>query len=482
MRTTRRSGSVLLTAALLGLLATGVAHAAPPANDDFDQATEVVTPFTATQSVAEATEAPDDPDYCWNSRSVWFSYTAPADGVVVLSTAGSDYDTTLSAFSGTRGSLSPISCNDDDGGSLQARLAVTVTAGARYHFKVSALSSTSGTSLVFAATTPAPPAHDDFADAAPIPALPHEEEVDVTAATSEADEPAGRCGRPERSVWYTLTVPGTTSVVFDERSPHYANLAVYAGGSLDEVRCAADSRGPLVFRATAGTTYHLRAGTSYDDVRSLRVRVAVARPVEPYFSAYPEQPSTASTVQFHDGSSVPDQDGAVTRHWDLGDGTTSSDPFPQHRYAADGDYEVRLTIGTEDGRTATASRTLRVRTHDVSIARFTTPGSAEVGDNKAMTVRIANTRYAEDVTVSLYRSTPSGWDRVGGYTQHVPAARTVDFPFRYTFRAEDSVHGKVAFRAVAELSGTADALPLDNEAISAVTAVGPATPSGLDIA
>ncbi|XVS61828.1 hypothetical protein ACQPYE_26505 [Actinosynnema sp. CA-299493] len=41
-----------MTAALTSLLATGVAHASPPTNDDSDQAIEVVIPFTATQEDA----------------------------------------------------------------------------------------------------------------------------------------------------------------------------------------------------------------------------------------------------------------------------------------------------------------------------------------------------------------------------------------------------------------------------------------------
>ncbi|KOX30101.1 hypothetical protein ADK67_10155 [Saccharothrix sp. NRRL B-16348] len=472
-------------AALISLLATGVAHASPPANDDFDQAIEVVTPFTATQSVDEATEAADDPGYCATTKSVWFTYTAPASGTVVVSTAGSNYDTTLSAFSGTRGSLAPIGCDDDSGGGTQSRLSVEVTAGVRYHFKVAALSTPSSTSLILRATTPTAPANDDLADAAPISALPHVSDVDISAATVEPDEPTSRCARPDRSIWYALTVPGTTSVTVSELS-NSANLAVYAGnaaGGLDEVRCAAHSSDGLTFRATAGTTYHVRVGTSDDSVNFLRVRVDVAGPIRPGFGFYPEQPSVVGTVEFYDQSSVPGQDGTTTAwHWDLGDGTTAASYSVQHRYAVDGDYEVRLTVSTEDGRTATTSKVLRVRTHNVSISRFTTPRSAEVGADKAITVRIANTRYAEDVTVSLYRSTPSGWDHVGGYTQYVPATRTVDFPFRYTFRPEDATHGNVTFRAVAELSGTSDALPLDNLVISAATAVSPATASGLDIA
>jgi PKD repeat protein len=181
-------------------------------------------------------------------------------------------------------------------------------------------------------------------------------------------------------------------------------------------------------------------------------------------------------IGFYDYTEVPDVSTDLTTRWDFGDGTTAEGTVrPHHRYAADGDYTVTLTHNTGDGRSATTSRVVRVRTHDVAIARFTTPASAAVGVTKPITIRIANTRYAEDVTVTLYRSTPSGWSEVGHYTQYVPATATgtVGFPFSYTFRPDDAAFGKVNFRAVASLPGEDDH-PLDNEAISSTTAVRPA--------
>ncbi|MFJ6672126.1 PKD domain-containing protein [Actinosynnema sp. NPDC091369] len=183
-------------------------------------------------------------------------------------------------------------------------------------------------------------------------------------------------------------------------------------------------------------------------------------------------------VGFADTSVVPDVAGPWAVRWDFGDGTTSEAREPRHRYATDGDHTATLTVVTDDGSTGTASQVVRVRTHDVAITRFATPAAAAVGTTKTLTVRVGSTRYAEDVTVALYRSTPSGWSEVGRYTQYVPAsATTVGFPFDHTFRPDDGVLGKVNFRAVAALAGAPDAQPLDNEAISATTAVLPAASS-----
>ncbi|MEM8909481.1 MAG: PKD domain-containing protein, partial [Bacteroidota bacterium] len=54
-------------------------------------------------------------------------------------------------------------------------------------------------------------------------------------------------------------------------------------------------------------------------------------------------------------TSAPD---AIEFEWDLGDGTTSTEPFPQHTYAEPGSYEVTLTITTVDGCTNSFTMTV----------------------------------------------------------------------------------------------------------------------------
>jgi len=54
-------------------------------------------------------------------------------------------------------------------------------------------------------------------------------------------------------------------------------------------------------------------------------------------------------VGFHDASRVP---GAFSWHWDFGDGASSDDPDPIHRYAFPGSYDVRLTVTGSGGPVA----------------------------------------------------------------------------------------------------------------------------------
>ena len=124
---------------VLGLVLTAAspAVAAPPANDDFDNAVAfTIVPFEATTDTTEATVADDDPTCIVPfTNTVWYSVTLPATTEIVVDTFGSDYDTVLSAWTGPRGALTQIACNDDSG-SLQSRVAFTAEAGVTYHLLV----------------------------------------------------------------------------------------------------------------------------------------------------------------------------------------------------------------------------------------------------------------------------------------------------------------------------------------------------------
>ncbi len=100
------------------------------------------------------------------------------------------------------------------------------------------------------------------------------------------------------------------------------------------------------------------------------------------FIAVPFDPSTIDTVQFLDMSFDSAFIGFGPAQWDLGDGTTATGCCLNHRYAADGDYTVVLTATTLDGRTATTSQTLSVRTHDGSIERIQAPSTARVAKRR----------------------------------------------------------------------------------------------------
>jgi hypothetical protein len=120
----------------------------PPANDEFAAAQVIPnSPFTAAVNTSDATTAPDDPSCFGNTASVWYAYTPAVSTTIAADTFGSDYDTTLSAYTGTQGSLMQLACSDDAGSGTQSQVVVPVVPGQTYHFMAGGLNS--GGNLVF---------------------------------------------------------------------------------------------------------------------------------------------------------------------------------------------------------------------------------------------------------------------------------------------------------------------------------------------
>jgi hypothetical protein len=148
---------LLALGASLSILAGGApAVLAQPSNDDFDNATVVsALPFADEVNTVDATEAADDPWCSGRGPTVWYRYTPAADVRIEANTLGSNYDTTLAAYSGSRGALTEIACNDD-WYALQSRVDVSLNAGVTYYFMVGAFGSGYGGNLVFSISEPVP--------------------------------------------------------------------------------------------------------------------------------------------------------------------------------------------------------------------------------------------------------------------------------------------------------------------------------------
>ncbi len=121
-----------------------------PGHDDMDQAVAISgSPFEHRVDTSGATSAVDDPALCAGGAgdtTVWYRFTAPSNGVLTVATLDSSYDTVLSAFSGTRGALTRLACNDDYAG-LQSLILMNVSAGATYYIEVAGYPSSSGSGL-----------------------------------------------------------------------------------------------------------------------------------------------------------------------------------------------------------------------------------------------------------------------------------------------------------------------------------------------
>ncbi|ROP37087.1 PKD domain-containing protein [Saccharothrix texasensis] len=470
--------AVTAVALVASVLTPGVAQAAPPANDDFDHAVAISgLPFTHEVDMGEATGAPDDPNPCHQleSGSAWYSFTSTEDVTLRIDVHDTYVETAI--FTGARGGLhwEPGTC---ESGRMTREL--DARAGVTYYLKLAA-SPWQGLVRITAEAVPAP-ANDHFADRAVVDALPALNRVSLAAATVEAGEPAASCdlnpGSP--SVWYTYTPVETEVIALDADSwgGHNAVAAAYTGTSLGDLTEVVCTGYRTLFRAEAGRPLHFQFNAAHATADEVVLGLRLAQALRPDLRVSPEAPSIHDDVRFTDYSDDPEGGGTAIDELDFGDGTVvdPTDGYAYHRYAADGDYTARMTVSGQGGRTATTTRTVSVRTHDVGITGFSAPATARVGTTRPLTVTVADTRYDETVTVTLHRGGSAGYQVVGTLTKPVPARqnRTVAFTFDYAFTAADLAEGTVVFKVVAEPVGVRDALSADNTVIAPAVRVLPA--------
>jgi hypothetical protein len=135
-----------------GIALQSVSVLAVPANDDFDNATVITAlPFTDTLNTSEATVASDDPlndDTCGfgsiGGHTVWYQFTPAESMPINISTSGSDFDPNVFVYTGTRGTLTRITCNF-----LETSTTFDALAGETYYFLVGPSDGNFGGTLVF---------------------------------------------------------------------------------------------------------------------------------------------------------------------------------------------------------------------------------------------------------------------------------------------------------------------------------------------
>lgn len=151
-------GTTIL-AILLLLPAAVPAAAAAPSNDEIATPTVIGSlPYADTIDTTDATTGPTDPGYCeagdeWPPlATVWYRYTATADGPLGAVTFGSDYPTTLHVGTADgNGGIDVLACNVQNGGTEQSAIRFEAEAGVTYLFAVGAdpFAEVNGGRLVF---------------------------------------------------------------------------------------------------------------------------------------------------------------------------------------------------------------------------------------------------------------------------------------------------------------------------------------------
>ena len=133
-----------LVAAAFALMFVPAALASPPANDNFANAIALAGDGGSQAGTNdEATPEPGEPHHAGTPAfaSVWYSWAAPADGIVTLDTCTADFDTRLAVYQGsTVDALTEVASDDDSelcgAGSVQSSLGFTADSGVTYRIAV----------------------------------------------------------------------------------------------------------------------------------------------------------------------------------------------------------------------------------------------------------------------------------------------------------------------------------------------------------
>ena len=263
-------GSVTSSVARLTVLA-------PALNDAFDQRLSLVGPtnsatghnYTATREAGEPV-----PAGVASGASVWWSWTAPKNGLVLLDTAGSvnstgdAFDTVLGVYAGsTLNSLVAVAANDDaiPGLIKTSQVAFRAVAGLTYQISVAGVSTSNGPPALGLIALNLVQARDNdfFANALVFPPGTNRVSDNNAGATVEAGEPQHAGASGGNSVWWSWVAPQDGTYALDTVGSSFDTvLAVYTGTAVDALTLVgeddnrSDGGASLVkFVGVGGTTY-----------------------------------------------------------------------------------------------------------------------------------------------------------------------------------------------------------------------------------
>jgi len=244
-------------------LINGGSNSTPPGNDLCINSVPLIMNQTCTvgQNLFADMDGPIPSLNNKADHSIWYNFTAPASGSVVIS-SGANFAETLTLFSGNCAGLTEVACNDM-GRELYAS---GLSSGNVYYLQVSSFfNSLWGDVCVRVSNIPSGAPTNDVCSNSTLLS------VGATACTSGSnllatmDGPTPSCNIfPDASIWYRFVAPASGQVRISSGADFNHTVSLYTGscGSLTQVVCLEnpDKCGDpvLVSNLTSGTTYYVQ--------------------------------------------------------------------------------------------------------------------------------------------------------------------------------------------------------------------------------
>ena len=261
----------------------------PPANDNWNGTFFAgALPFNVNGTNVGATTETGEQELDITDATVWWFFTAPADGMVTVDTFGSDFDTVLHIYDGFNdgasdvSELNPIANNDQSGGTNQSQVVFPVTAGTCYEIRVGGFFGDTGNIVLNAmmGAPPMPPANDDWDNtisAGPVRFTVMGTNVDATTEPGEQE-----LDFTDATVWWFFNATETGMVTIDTFGSDFDTvLHIYDGfnegaSNVSELNPIANNdqaggtnQSQVTFMATAGTCYEIRVGGFMGDTGNI---------------------------------------------------------------------------------------------------------------------------------------------------------------------------------------------------------------------
>lgn len=264
-------------------------------NDDFAERTTLSgLSIQVPDSNVNATKQPGEPNHGGNAggHSIWWTWTAPITGPVVITTINSTFDTTLAVYTGTQlSALTLVAENDDAIGNpeFSSQVQFQGIAGQSYQiavdgYRFSENQVASGTMVlsIVQKAPPVPGGNDLFANRFIITGQTNVVSGSNTNASKEIGEPAHDGNDGGRSIWWSWVAPVSSPVSISTFGSSFDTvLGVYQGTTVSSLNLiGADTRSVngksiVTFEAVAGVEYQIAVDGFNDGAGAASGRVVL---------------------------------------------------------------------------------------------------------------------------------------------------------------------------------------------------------------